>query len=156
MCSATDSYDIALASEGIDICHHMFDGDPIENDINNKLDFNKTLAFKNFELVQNPNKYEFSSIDSYETFASRVPSFTYEEYFPIINKTINGNQNIFWPEKIKWFAQSSGTTNSKSKFIPVSNKSLDDCHFKGGKDMLCLYLNNNENSNIFLGKSLMW
>ena len=67
MCSATDSYDIALASEGIDICHHMFDGDPIENDINNKLDFNKTLAFKNFELVQNPNKYEFSSIDATQT-----------------------------------------------------------------------------------------
>ena len=99
-------------------------------------------------------QYEFSSIDSYETFANRIPSLTYEEYFPIINKTINGNQNIFWPEKIKWFAQSSGTTNSKSKFIPVSNTSLDDCHFKGGKDMLCLYLNNNENSNMFLGKSL--
>ena len=99
-------------------------------------------------------QYEFSSIDSYETFAERIPSFTYEEYFPIINKTINGNQNIFWPEKIKWFAQSSGTTNSKSKFVPVSNSSLDNCHFKGGKDMLCLYLNNNENSNMFLGKSL--
>ena len=99
-------------------------------------------------------QYEFSSIDSYETFNERIPSFTYEEYFPIINKTINGNQNIFWPEKIKWFAQSSGTTNSKSKFIPVSNSSLDNCHFKGGKDMLCLYLNNNENSNMFLGKSL--
>ena len=67
MCSATDSYDIALASEGIDICHHMFDGDPIENNINDKLDFNKTLAFKNFELVQNPNKYEFSSIDATQT-----------------------------------------------------------------------------------------
>ena len=99
-------------------------------------------------------QYEFSSIGSYETFKERIPSFTYEEFFPIINKTINGNQNIFWPEKIKWFAQSSGTTNSKSKFIPVSNSSLDNCHFKGGKDMLCLYLNNNENSNMFLGKSL--
>ena len=99
-------------------------------------------------------QYEFSSIDNYETFSERIPSFTYEEYFPIINKTINGNQNIFWPEKIKWFAQSSGTTNSKSKYIPVSNSSLDNCHFKGGKDMLCLFLNNNENSNMFLGKSL--
>ena len=99
-------------------------------------------------------QYEFSSIDNYETFSERIPSFTYEEYFPIINKTINGKQNIFWPEKIRWFAQSSGTTNSKSKFIPVSNSSLDNCHFKGGKDMLCLYLNNNENSNMFLGKSL--
>ena len=67
MCSATDSYDIALASEGVDICHHMFDGDPIESNINNKLDFSKTFAFKNFELVQNPNKYEFSSIDATQT-----------------------------------------------------------------------------------------
>ena len=99
-------------------------------------------------------KYEFSSIDDYKTFSERVPSFTYEEFFPIINKTIKGEQNIFWPEKIKWFAQSSGTTNSKSKFLPVSNSSLDNCHFKGGKDMLCFYLNNNENSNMFLGKSL--
>ena len=112
------------------------------------------------KLIQNSKnteygkQYEFSSIDNYETFSERIPSFTYEEYFPIINKTINGNQNIFWPEKIKWFAQSSGTTNSKSKFIPVSNSSLDNCHFKGGKDMLCLYLNNNDNSNMFLGKSL--
>ncbi len=67
MCSATDSYDIALASEGVDICHHMFDGDPIESNINSKLDFNKTLAFKNFDLIQNPNKYEFSSIDATQT-----------------------------------------------------------------------------------------
>ena len=67
MCSATDSYDIALASEGVDICHHMFDGDPIESNINSKLDFSKTLAFKNFDLIQNPNKYEFSSIDATQT-----------------------------------------------------------------------------------------
>ena len=99
-------------------------------------------------------KYDFYSIDNYQTFSERVPSFTYEEFFPTIKKTINGQQNIFWSENIKWFAQSSGTTNSKSKFIPVSNSSLDNCHFKGGKDMLCLYLNNNENSNMFLGKSL--
>ena len=99
-------------------------------------------------------KYDFSSIDNYQIFSERVPSFTYEEFFPTIKKTINGQQNIFWSENIKWFAQSSGTTNSRSKFIPVSNSSLDNCHFKGGKDMLCLYLNNNENSNMFLGKSL--
>jgi len=99
-------------------------------------------------------KYDFSSIDNYQTFSERVPSFTYEEFFPTIKKTIKGQQNIFWYENIKWFAQSSGTTNSKSKFIPVSNSALDNCHFKGGKDMLCLYLNNNENSNMFLGKSL--
>ena len=63
MCSATDSYDIALASEGIDICAQMFDGDPADKNFDN-LNFTKTLAFKDFTLVRNPNKYEFSSIDA--------------------------------------------------------------------------------------------
>ena len=67
MCSATDSYDIALASEGVDICQHMFDGDPIDNDIETKLNYKNTLAFKDFELVKNPNRYEFSSIDATQT-----------------------------------------------------------------------------------------
>ena len=64
MCSATDSYDIALAAEGVDICREMFDGDPMDSDIEKKLDFSKTLAFKDFTLVKNPNQYEFSSIDA--------------------------------------------------------------------------------------------
>jgi len=64
MCSATDSYDIALASEGIDICASMFDGDKMDNNIDAKLDFSKTLAFQDFSLVKNPNQYEFSSIDA--------------------------------------------------------------------------------------------
>ena len=119
----------------------------VQNDELNKL----IQIAKNTEIGK---KYDFSSINNYKTFSERVSSVTYEEFFPTIKKTIDGEQNIFWPENIKWFAQSSGTTNSKSKFLPVSNSSLDDCHFKGGKDMLCLYLNNNEGSNMFLGKSL--
>tara|TARA_B110000879_G_scaffold137384_1_gene179279 strand:+ start:2141 stop:3415 length:1275 start_codon:yes stop_codon:yes gene_type:complete len=67
MCSATDSYDIALASEGNDICQHMFDGDPADPSAEEKLDFSKTLAFKDFTLVKNPNQYEFSSIDATQT-----------------------------------------------------------------------------------------
>jgi hypothetical protein len=67
MCSATDSYDIALASEGVDICQHMFDGDPMGNDIDTKLNYKNTLAFKDFKLVKNPNRYEFSSIDATQT-----------------------------------------------------------------------------------------
>ena len=63
MCSATDSFDIALAAEGIDICETMFDGDPSEIDYQHKINFNKTLAFKDFTLVRNPEEYEFSSID---------------------------------------------------------------------------------------------
>ncbi len=63
MCSATDSYDIALAAEGIDICESMYDGDPAEKDFNKKLDFSKTLAFKDFTVKTNPYEYEFSDID---------------------------------------------------------------------------------------------
>tara|TARA_R110002049_G_scaffold208648_7_gene379141 strand:- start:4423 stop:5937 length:1515 start_codon:yes stop_codon:yes gene_type:complete len=99
-------------------------------------------------------KYDFASITSYETFAERVPILCYEEIEPIIERTRKGEQNLFWPTAIKWFAKSSGTTNAKSKFIPVSTEALEDCHYKSGKDLLCLYLNNNENSQLFTGKSL--
>ena len=71
-----------------------------------------------------------------------------------IERCRKGEQNIFWPTQIKWFAKSSGTTNSRSKFIPVSNEALEDCHYKAGKDMLCIYFNNNENSQLLTGKSL--
>ena len=99
-------------------------------------------------------QYEFSSINSYTTFSERVPVSTYEDLQPLIERTRQGEQNVFWDAPIKWFAKSSGTTNAKSKFIPVSNDALEDCHYKGSKDLLCLYLNNNEDSDMFLGKSL--
>lgn len=99
-------------------------------------------------------KFEFSGILSYETFKNRVPITSYEEMEPAIERSRKGEQNIFWTTSIKWFAKSSGTTNAKSKFIPVSSEALEDCHYKSGKDLLCLYLNNNENSQLFTGKSL--
>lgn len=99
-------------------------------------------------------KYDFRSIKSYQTFAERVPISAYEDLEPLIELTRKGAQNVFWNTPIKWFAKSSGTTNAKSKFIPVSNEALEDCHYKGSKDLLCMYLNNNENSEMFLGKSL--
>jgi len=99
-------------------------------------------------------EHEFDSIKSYKTFAERIPIVSYEEIEPLIERTRRGEQNIFWPTTIKWFAKSSGTTNAKSKFIPVSAEALEDCHYKSGKDLLCLYLNNNENSQLFAGKSL--
>jgi len=99
-------------------------------------------------------KYEYSSIKSYAEFADRIPVSSYEDLEPLIEKTRQGEQNILWETPIKWFAKSSGTTNAKSKFIPVSPESLEDCHYKGGKDLLCLYLNNNEDSEMFVGKSL--
>jgi hypothetical protein len=99
-------------------------------------------------------QYDFSSITSYTTFSERVPVSSYEDLQPLIERTRQGEQNVFWDAPIKWFAKSSGTTNAKSKFIPVSNDALEDCHYKGSKDLLCLYLNNNEDSELFLGKSL--
>ena len=100
------------------------------------------------------HKYDFASIKSYQTFSERIPVSTYEDLEPMIELTRKGAQNVFWNTPIKWFAKSSGTTNAKSKFIPVSNEALEDCHYKGSKDLLCMYLNNNENSEMFLGKSL--
>jgi hypothetical protein len=99
-------------------------------------------------------KYEFASMRSYHTFQERVPISTYEDLEPMIELTRKGEQNVFWNTPIKWFAKSSGTTNAKSKFIPVSSEALENCHYKGSKDLLCLYLNNNENSQLFIGKSL--
>ena len=99
-------------------------------------------------------KYDYSSIKNYATFNERIPVSTYEELEPYINQTRQGAQNIFWHSNIKYFAKSSGTTNAKSKFIPVSSEALENNHYKASKDLLCMYLNNNENSQLFTGKSL--
>ena len=99
-------------------------------------------------------KYGFDSIKNYATFSQRVPVSSYEDLEPLIEQTRTGEQNVFWPTNIKWFAKSSGTTNAKSKFIPVSTEALENCHYAGSKDLLCMYLNNNEDSQMFTGKSL--
>lgn len=115
------------------------------------------LLLKLLKTAQNTEygiRYDFKSIKSYEEFAARIPIQQYESVEPLIERCRKGEQNLFWPSKIKWFAKSSGTTNSKSKFIPVSDESLEYCHFNAGKDMLCLYINNNEDSGLFRGKGL--
>ena len=121
------------------------------NEVQEELLMNLIQSSKNTVLGK---KYEYSSITSYAAFAERIPISTYEELQPMIERTRKGEQNVFWETPIKWFAKSSGTTNAKSKFIPVSNEALEDCHYKGSKDLLCLYLNNNEDSELFVGKSL--
>jgi len=99
-------------------------------------------------------KYGFSSIKNLEEYRQRVPLVTYEELFPYIERVMKGEQNVLWPSEIKWFAKSSGTTNARSKFIPVSPEALDECHFNGGKDMLSLHINNNPESLVFSGRGL--
>ncbi len=122
---------------------------PIE--VQEELLHNLLQKAKNTEMGK---LYDFASIKTYRDFSNRIPVSTYEEFEPFIERARKGEQNIFWPTPIKWFAKSSGTTNAKSKFIPVTTDSLEDCHFAGSKDLLCLYLNNNENSQLFVGKSL--
>jgi hypothetical protein len=109
---------------------------------------------KTAENTQIGKKYDFSSVKNYTTFSERVPIASYEDLEPLIELTRKGEQNVFWPSTIKWFAKSSGTTNAKSKFIPVSAEALENCHYKASKDLLCLYLNNNQDSELFVGKSL--
>ncbi len=99
-------------------------------------------------------KYDYSSIDSIEKFQERVPISTYEELYPYIERVLKGEQNILWASDIKWFSKSSGTTNARSKYIPVSEESLEDCHYRGGKDMMTLFLNNRPDSRIYEGKGL--
>lgn len=98
--------------------------------------------------------YDFGSIKSYETFRERVPVNDYEALKPFIERMMMGEQNILWPTEIRWFAKSSGTTSDKSKFIPLSQEALEECHFKGGKDMLAIYCNNYPETRIFSGKGL--
>ena len=99
-------------------------------------------------------KYDYSSIKNPYQFSQRVPINNYESLKPYIDRLRKGEQNILWSSDIKWFAKSSGTTAGKSKYIPVSKESLEECHFNGGKDMLSIYVNNHPDSLIFDGKSI--
>ncbi|MEM9895219.1 MAG: GH3 auxin-responsive promoter family protein [Bacteroidota bacterium] len=100
-------------------------------------------------------KYDFKSIENHEHFANKVPLVSYEQLYPYISRLMKGEENILWPSEIRWFAKSSGTTNDRSKFIPVSNEALEDCHYKGGKDMLSIYFNNYPEAKMFSGKGLV-
>ncbi|RMB62902.1 hypothetical protein EAX61_04830 [Dokdonia sinensis] len=99
-------------------------------------------------------RHGFNSITNYATFAERVPLTDYTETQEHIERSRRGENNILWPTPIKWFAQSSGTTSARSKYIPVSPESLEDCHYAASKDLLCMYLNNNPDSQLFSGKGL--
>jgi len=98
--------------------------------------------------------YDFKSIVAPDQFKQRLPLFDYESLKGSIDRLRKGEQNILWPSEIKWFAKSSGTTSEKSKFIPVSQEALEECHFKGGKDLLSIYCNNHTETKLFDGKAI--
>jgi len=99
-------------------------------------------------------QYNYSSIKSIEQFQQTVPLQDYESIKPYVDRLRKGEKNLLWPGDIKWFAKSSGTTSDKSKFIPVSKEALEDCHFRGGKDILAIYTQCFPDSKMLSGKTL--
>ncbi len=99
--------------------------------------------------------HHYDTIRSYEDFAANVPVSTYEELKGHIDRMRHGAKDILWPGRVKWYAKSSGTTNDKSKFIPVSSDGLRNIHYAGGTDAVALYLGNNPSSRLFDGKALI-
>ena len=100
-------------------------------------------------------KYDYSSISKIQEYQNRIPVQSYEEIIPYIERLRNGESNLLWPGEVKWFAKSSGTTSTKSKFIPVSRESLEECHYRGAKDILLIYTKNNPDTKIYNGKALI-
>lgn len=101
------------------------------------------------------SKYGYASMRNYEDFAAKVPLSTYEELKGYIDRMRRGEKDLLWPGLVKWYAKSSGTTNDKSKFIPVSKDGLHDTHYAGGADAVTIYLHNNPLSRLFDGKALI-
>jgi hypothetical protein len=99
-------------------------------------------------------KYDYSAIDTIQEYQSRFPVQTYEDLIPYVERLRKGEPDLLWPGEIKWFAKSSGTTSSKSKFIPMSREALEDCHYRAGKDIIVLYTSLRPDTRIFSGKSL--
>ncbi len=100
-------------------------------------------------------KYNFSELFNIRQFKQRVPIHDYEDMKPYIQRIMNGEENLLWNTPISWFAKSSGTTSDKSKFIPISEESLQDGHFKAAKDVLTMYYNYNPESDLLTGKGLV-
>jgi hypothetical protein len=115
--------------------------------------FNKLVGSAQF--TEYGKKHDFEHINSIADFCRQVPINDYDTLKGYIHRTLEGEQNLLWPSPINWFAKSSGTTSDKSKFIPISKESLDDNHYKAGKDVLTLYLKQFPDSKVISGKCLV-
>lgn len=127
---------------------HQKDGEALQNEVLQYL----LARAKNTEYGR---KHIFDIIKSYEGFVANVPVNTYEELKGDIDRMRHGERDVLWPGSVKWYAKSSGTTNDKSKFIPVSHEGLQNLHYAGGKDAVALYLRNNPRSRMFDGRGLI-
>ncbi len=127
---------------------HQKDGEALQNEVLQYL----LARAKNTEYGR---KHIFDIIKNYEGFVANVPVNTYEELKGDIDRMRHGERDVLWPGSVKWYAKSSGTTNDKSKFIPVSHEGLQNLHYAGGKDAVALYLRNNPRSRMFDGRGLI-
>lgn len=100
-------------------------------------------------------KYDFATIKDYETFAKRIPVGDYETHKAYIKRMMEGECDILWKGCIEWFSKSSGTTSDRSKFLPVSNENLQECHIQGPKDSMTLFYDSFPNATVFDGKGLV-
>lgn len=146
--SITNISRIAFKARQKELERHINEGEALQNSV---LDYLLSTA----QNTIYGNKHSFSSIKSYDDFAKNVPLNTYEELKNLIDRMRHGEKDVLWPGYIQWYAKSSGTTNDKSKFIPVSHDGLHNLHYKGGKDAVAMYLKNNPHSRIFDGRSLI-
>ena len=112
-------------------------------------------------LIQDGSKtvwgrdHDYDSIKTPEQYCQRVPIQDYEDFQPLVERVMQGEQGLLWPSEIKWFAKSSGTTGARSKFIPVSKESLEECHFAGGKDLMSIYCSLVPDTKVFSGRGLV-
>lgn len=127
-----------------------YTNNPINSQITTFNDLVSSAQFTEFG-----KKYNFTDINNFKDFKKNVPIHTYEDIFPYIKRMMDGEHNILWPNPIQWFAKSSGTTSDKSKFIPVSDESIEENHFRGARDILAINYNNFPESEFMSGKALI-
>lgn len=136
----------------------MLRNSAIDNFMLNPIDTQKQVfnhIVGSAQFTEYGKKYGFDHINSISEFKKQVPINDYDSLKPYIERILQGEQNLLWPSQISWFAKSSGTTSDKSKFIPISKESLDDNHFKAGKDVFALYFRQFPQSTFMSGKCLV-
>ncbi|WP_185868445.1 GH3 auxin-responsive promoter family protein [Blattabacterium cuenoti] len=129
----------------------------IESFINNPIDVQNRLINELIYSAKDTEfgkQYGFRDIKKYKQFSERIPICKYSDIHHIIQRIRKGEKDILWPGKIKWFAMSSGTTSTRSKYIPITDDSMSKCHYKAGKDMLSIYIHNHPKTKIFFGKAV--
>jgi hypothetical protein len=121
------------------------------------MEVQESMFFSLIEQAQNTEwgrQYDYGNIRKIHQFQERVPVQGYEGFKPYIERLRKGEEDLLWPGVTRWFAKSSGTTSSKSKFIPVTKMALESCHFRGGRDVMALYNDNFPYNEVFTGKTL--